>query len=197
MRVQLMVLLALASAFASCDGREAERASGEGLPRSRDRAIVISGTLTQSKTGSKETITTDQGLKYTLRRMPGCVVSASREANNQPSLDVIFSDCLEYSIARLLVAQSLRKAPNANKVALRDELRVPGSQLAVQFGRWPDSDVEKMIDICRRVGRAKFISGHFPRPTRQRRTRPGARRRYRFRGVISGQVFEAHAIEEQ
>jgi hypothetical protein len=204
--VPAMVLLAFASAFSSCEKKEpeAERVSpaDERLaPQPRDKkrnVVVIEGTLTRSANGSGEMIHTDRGARYTLRRMPGCKVTESRAAANRPSPSVIHSDCLEFALARLLVAQAVREKPNASKATLREWLRVPGSQMEAEFRSWADSDVEKMIEICRRVGRAKFISGDFPPPARRRATnRSGAQRRYRFRGVIRGRLFEAHSIERQ
>jgi hypothetical protein len=211
-----MITVALVSMLLGCDKKEPEipaAPSGNGstvAPR-RDRSpnhvrsggpagvrrvVVIEGTLTRSADGSEEIIITGRGYRYTLRRMPGCNVIQTRAPRNQSPADVIHSDCLEFGLARLLVAQAIREKPDANNATLRQWLRTPGGQMTTEFQRWPDRDVAKMIEICRRVGRSKFISGDFPRPPRRQPVRKRNRqRRYRFRGMYRGRVFEAQSIE--
>jgi len=211
-----MMSVALVATLLGCDKKEPEipaAPSGNGSlavpPRDRGprhvrsggptavpRVVVIEGTLTRSADGSAEVILTDRGYRYTLRRMPGCNTIETRAPRNQLSTDVIHSDCLEFALARLLVAQAIREKPNADNATLREWLRTPGGQMTTEFKRWPDQDVATMIKICRRIGRSKFISGDFPRPARRQPVRKRSRQlRYRFRGSYRGRVFEAQSIE--
>ena len=161
------------------------------------RVIVLEGTITKTTEGT-EVFTTNLGDRYTLRRMPGCIEVGKPAPKVQTKGDVIYSDCLEFAMARLLVAQAIREKPTATNIKLREWLRMSGGQMTTQFREWPDEDVGKMIDICRRVGSAKFISGDFPRPVRRqpvRKRKPTLNRRYRIRGSFRGRVFEARSIE--
>jgi hypothetical protein len=163
----------------------------------RRHVIVFEGTISRSPDGSEELVT-DRGYRYPLKRMPGCIEVGKPAPKIQTTGDVIYSDCLEYALARLLVAQAIREKPNADNITLRKWLRMSGGQMTTEFRRWPDQDVAKMIDICRRVGSAKFISGDFPRPVRRqpvRKRKPSLHRRYRVRGSFRGRVFEARSIE--
>ncbi len=164
--------------------------------RNAPQVVVFEGVLVRNSDGS-EGILTDQGYHYTLRRTPGCMDVTSETPKSDPrAADVIYSDCLEDAMARLLVAQATRDKPNADDNTLRRWLRAPGGQMAAEFRAWPDRDLDTMIRICRAVGRAKFISGDFPKPPRRQLTRrPRPEPRYRFRGVHRGRVFEAHSIE--
>lgn len=211
-----MILVALVSMLPGCHKKEpgipaAPSGNGSTVAPRRDRSpnhgrsggpvgarrvVVIEGTLTRSADGSEEIIVTDRGFRYTLRRMPGCNVIETRAPRNGSVADVIYSDCLEFGLARLLVAQAIREKPNADNATLRKWLRTPGGQMTAEFQAWPDRDVAKMIEICRRIGRSKFISGDFPRPPRRQPVRkPSRQRRYRFRGTYRGRVFEAQSIK--
>lgn len=161
------------------------------------RVIVLEGTVSRSADGS-EVLTTDLGDSYTLRRMPGCVEVGEPVPKVQTRDDIIYSDCLEFAMARLLVVQAIREKPNADNITLRQWLRMSGGQMTTEFREWPDQDVAKMIEICRRVGGSKFISGDFPRPVRRqpvRKRKPTLHRRYRVRGSFRGRIFEARSIE--
>lgn len=208
MRVGRLLSVGIVSIVLGCSDEKApeitaappgpDQALGSRNQPGAPRMVVIEGTLSRSADGSEEIVVTDEGYRYTLRRMPGCndIGARVRALGNEPA-DVIYSDCLEYPLARLLVAQAIREKPGADNATLRQWLRTPGGQMTAEFQAWPDQDVLKMIGICRLVGRTKFISGDFSRPTRRQAARrgPGLQRRFRFRGVYRGRVFEAHSIE--